>query len=158
MKSTFSIKNPEKYQTSEISCKTVRPTCQIEEVKLSTNSVVGRTRWLPIKIDFSNNDNEQFFNTLQVYNLDEFISSLTITINNYDDKDNKLESWTLKTAFFKSVNFGPIDYLTNDDLKVELEIVYNDVEYKQYSKKSNKINFWTKRKKQPKTIYKLISN
>lgn len=47
------------------------------------------------------------------------------TIQQLDDEGVALETWTLKNAFIKSVNFGQLDYSSDELVKLELVISYD---------------------------------
>jgi hypothetical protein len=48
-----------------------------------------------------------------------------ISINQLDDKGKVLEEWKLRGAILKSVNFGNLDYSTEDLVSIELTITYD---------------------------------
>jgi len=48
-----------------------------------------------------------------------------ISINQLDEKGNVLEEWKLRGAILKSVNFGSLDYSTDDLVSIELTITYD---------------------------------
>jgi hypothetical protein len=48
-----------------------------------------------------------------------------ISINQLDDKGNVLEEWKLRGAILKSVNFGSLDYSSEDLVSIELTITYD---------------------------------
>jgi hypothetical protein len=48
-----------------------------------------------------------------------------ISINQLDESGNVLEEWRLRGAILKSVNFGNLDYSSEDLVSVELTITYD---------------------------------
>ena len=46
-------------------------------------------------------------------------------IKQLDGEGNAVEKWTLKNAFIKSVNFGQLDYTSDELVKLELVISYD---------------------------------
>lgn len=48
-----------------------------------------------------------------------------LSINQLDDKGTVLEEWKLRGAILKSVNFGNLDYSSEDLVSIELTITYD---------------------------------
>lgn len=48
-----------------------------------------------------------------------------VQIKQLKDDGNPIETWTLKNAFIKSVNFGQLDYSSDELVKLELVISYD---------------------------------
>jgi len=48
-----------------------------------------------------------------------------VSIQQIDDKGNKIEEWDLVNAWIKDVKFGELDYTSDDMVDVELEIRYD---------------------------------
>lgn len=126
-----------------------RPNLDIEEVEINHLNakmwIPGKGTWNTIEVvyyDVANIEMQSLYNWLAtVYNFTDPINltmaekrdyNATGVLNMYDGCGTLLESWTLQSMFPKGIDFGELDYASNEPAEIKLTLRFSDVKYKSY--------------------------
>jgi hypothetical protein len=126
-----------------------RPQLDIDELELqflnASTWIPGKGRWQPLNItyiDTADDKMQPLYNWIaQVYDFQAFGTTngvelsqterkgwdATATINMYDGCGSVIETWVLKGCWPQSVNFGDLEYGSNDESTIELTLRYDKV-------------------------------
>lgn len=126
-----------------------RPNLSVEETEVyHLNGITyfpGRGRWETITVsylDFAHEEMRSLWNWLAT--IYDFTDPVRLPMGNkrdwdatgvltmYDGCGTILEMWQLRHMFPTSINFGDVDYASNDIATIELTLRYSDVSYKSY--------------------------
>jgi hypothetical protein len=55
----------------------------------------------------------------------------SVTIRQIDSSGNVIDTWTLKNAWIKDINFGEGDYSSDDLVEVQIKLRYDWAEYQE---------------------------
>jgi len=124
-----------------------RPQLEIDELELqflnASTWIPGKGRWQPLNITYIDTTDERMkplydwvatVYDFQLYaggvNLKQsekqgWVSECIIRI--FDGCGNELEKWELLNCFPQSINFGDLDYASNDECNIDLTIRYDRV-------------------------------
>ena len=100
------------------------------DVNLTIVDVTGQTNSLLDYIFSNGHDVERAYNSTEGLDKSNLIKGLQdnqgfFHIIQLDEGGNAKEQWSLKNAFIKSVNFGQLDYSSDELVKLELVISYD---------------------------------
>lgn len=135
---------------------TSRPQLRIEEEEIAKNVwIPGKTKWDTITTthyEVSEEHSSELFGMLSTFwegveNTDEYDPEKdtekhgTITLKMYDGCGSLLERWDLLQVCPKAINFGDLDFSSNDEVVLEITWAFQEARYENvtptFSKEEN---------------------
>lgn len=112
------------------------------DVTLTIVDVSGQATILYNSLLQDGHDIEKVYSKTDGLSKKEMSDSLYYTqkafhIKQLDDDGNAVETWSLRNPFIKSINFGQLDYASEELVKIELVISYD---YAKLEKENNEVN------------------
>lgn len=123
-----------------------RPQLEMDELEIqflnASTWIPGKGRWQPLNItyiDVANRDMQGLYDwAATIYDFQTYGKqgtdlkqsermgwSGTGLLGIYDGCGNPVEKWTLKGCFIQAINFGDLDYGSNDECNIEVTIRYD---------------------------------
>lgn len=123
-----------------------RPKLSIDTTEINflnaTTWLPGKAKWEPINvtyIDAAHKDMGGLYDWIAtLYNFQDDMAlgmseksgwSGTGVLTMYDGCGSPLETWTMKSMWPESVDFGEVDYASSDEMNIELTLRYSEVKH-----------------------------
>jgi hypothetical protein len=127
-----------------------RPKLAVESTEIpflnATTWLPGKAKWEPIQVTYRDvagagaGDMTSLYNwILSIYNFNDKVNlpqnekkgwNGQVFLTLYDGCGMPLEQWTLDSCYPEMIDFGGLDYGSNDEVTIDLTLRYSEVEYK----------------------------
>ena len=81
--------------------------------------------------DFNGLNNEGFSKKIMIDGVNDVMDAAGFIIEQFDANGNRIDKWTLINPMIKSVNFGQLEYSSDDLLEISMTVAYDSAKFEQ---------------------------